>query len=1015
MQGRSIHSRLLFALLFALWVCGAHAQTLTLQVDDNFTGRTTPTSSNGANGTNVGSPSTTGSGAWIETAGGEFIVNTSNRLQGTGTTYLTNQLLRPTAENQTNALEVMDLYSGNSTNGPSATYPGIVLRFNATNTYYWFSVGGGGTTISKIVSGTRTDLATGSFSYSAVSGHALRLVAKAVGTSPTALAVSLYDMTSPGSGQPTDPTDTGLSGALTTITYSDSTSGLQTSGQYGLTCYAASGNTQYTRVRTYLYTVNNATGYTATPSTASGSTIPVGTPITVTLALTGGTILSSSLVVTPTLGGSMTGTLASGTLTVSGSTVTVPNGTTSGTFTFTPTNVVSAGTITFTHTGGGFSGGDPGNLSYTTVSPTLTITSPSLASDGVTLTFTVGGSPSLPLTPTSGLTGFTVGTTPPIIPYSTATYTNNPIVSSSVSGSTVTLVLTNPVPAGWWTVISVLLTSNLTDNAGATMAAATNASVNNISQIQLPLQAEREHTIPGVYIPFGALNQWRAIRGTANHQSVEVAIFGDSTTDTGSDGFSSWVKTIRTLSTQAGYADGGRGAFDNNDNTAVSGENLAGFSTRTGYAVTPTAYNLLGGFISATLNDSVTFQGYGNKFRLLFDEVTLNCANVTYQVDGGSVNTINPFALNPTMGQQGYTKDLGWGATSFELDGLSGSTISPVLHTIVVTNTSQSVFPAPPIYSVTASATNATYSNDVWYEVTANITGGETQVSPAVRYSNHAKAAVVLIQTLGTYYFTGSTQFNIYRSSSGALGTFYFVGSVTGGNGSSYTDANGTTTSQQPPTVVTAALGPTPSTSEIQAEFLYNTGIVYHKDAVAGSRYASYFDFWAGVLDDAVSQVYLGMVTGSGTGADYTQPSGSGIPNSQYRHVAIAFCALGINDKFGGSPSGPAFICRDAHKFIVMCKNAGITPVLIIPGWSRGFDGTTFQPWSAALRNVAVYDGVCYADFNTALDNAGFALGVTGNPHLNQAGNDVEGAFLWTNILNTRPILARRNVGTRAH
>lgn len=111
----------------------------------------------------------------------------------------------------------------------------------------------------------------------------------------------------------------------------------------------------------------NATAYTASGSPASPVT--TGTAITLTYSLTGGTTLSSSLVITPSA--NLGGSFSSGTLTYSGGTATMPNGTTSGTIVFTPS---AAGSLSLSqsHTGGGFSG-DPAALAYTVNSGPFTI------------------------------------------------------------------------------------------------------------------------------------------------------------------------------------------------------------------------------------------------------------------------------------------------------------------------------------------------------------------------------------------------------------------------------------------------------------------------------------------------------------------------------------------------------------------------------------------------------------------------------------------------------------------
>lgn len=93
----------------------------------------------------------------------------------------------------------------------------------------------------------------------------------------------------------------------------------------------------------------NATGYTLAASPASVTT---GSASTITATLTGGTALSASLVVTlaDSLGSTVSGT------------ITIANGSTTGTATVNP-SAVGTHAITASHTGGGFTGGD-GSASF---------------------------------------------------------------------------------------------------------------------------------------------------------------------------------------------------------------------------------------------------------------------------------------------------------------------------------------------------------------------------------------------------------------------------------------------------------------------------------------------------------------------------------------------------------------------------------------------------------------------------------------------------------------------------
>ncbi|WP_435010839.1 beta strand repeat-containing protein [Tundrisphaera lichenicola] len=99
---------------------------------------------------------------------------------------------------------------------------------------------------------------------------------------------------------------------------------------------------------------SNATGYTLTCSPAS---VPVGSPVTVTATITGGSTLSAPLVIT--LSDSLGSTI--------GGAITINNGSTTGTASVTP-SAPGTHSITASHSGGGFAGGD-GSASFTATGP----------------------------------------------------------------------------------------------------------------------------------------------------------------------------------------------------------------------------------------------------------------------------------------------------------------------------------------------------------------------------------------------------------------------------------------------------------------------------------------------------------------------------------------------------------------------------------------------------------------------------------------------------------------------
>jgi hypothetical protein len=187
-----------------------------------------------------------------------------------------------------------------------------------------------------------------------------------------------------------------VASGLTSLTHTD-TSVSSGTWYYQIEAIDSADNTAVSNVLQVVISATNATGYTLT---GPSSPIVEGVQITLTLTLTGGTTLSSSLLATLALGNGLSGTFASGTLTISGGDVaTMTNGTTTGTVLFTPSATVTNGTITPTHTGGGFSG-DPSALTYTVTQGAATAWEISAPSTGTS------GSPiSILLTPNGLYTG----------------------------------------------------------------------------------------------------------------------------------------------------------------------------------------------------------------------------------------------------------------------------------------------------------------------------------------------------------------------------------------------------------------------------------------------------------------------------------------------------------------------------------------------------------------------------------------------------------------------------------
>jgi hypothetical protein len=336
--------RALVASALMMWACGARAQTtlvLDSFVDTGGTALTAHTpSGSGAAG-----------GAWVMASGTSPVIRASGaglRSNATSDAYAYNNTTPGTA---TESAQATFTYQSNPNNG----YLGIAVRMSTAGT-------------------TRYEL------RHSPSAHQWQLYALAPGIGGGAGYVSLANYAETltvGSSYTFSISVSGTSSPVITCitdgathTFTDTNSYVTTAGYTGITMNGSGTGgtgdstalllTQFTATYT---PAANATGYSASLSSSSTT---VGTPVILTLTLTGGSALSSNLVITPALGSGLTGTFSSGSLTFSGSTVTIPNGTTTGTIVFTPTAASGAGnTIGFTHTGGGFTGGDPGSLTLT--------------------------------------------------------------------------------------------------------------------------------------------------------------------------------------------------------------------------------------------------------------------------------------------------------------------------------------------------------------------------------------------------------------------------------------------------------------------------------------------------------------------------------------------------------------------------------------------------------------------------------------------------------------------------
>lgn len=153
---------------------------------------------------------------------------------------------------------------------------------------------------------------------------------------------------------------------------------------------------------------------------------------------------------------------------------------------------------------------------------------------------------------------------------------------------------------------------------------------------------------PGVWIPDGALDRWKAARNASSSARAEVVAFGDSTTygqtatgnaNTSANNYS-WVQKLRALSIAAGYTDGGLGIRGFYDPAALSAEALAHISANSGFVASTNAQGLLTYGISSgaagSVGNSVTVQGKGSVARVFYTQFGTGGGVVSWSADGGA-------------------------------------------------------------------------------------------------------------------------------------------------------------------------------------------------------------------------------------------------------------------------------------------------------------------------------------------------------------------------------------------
>lgn len=509
----------------------------------------------------------------------------------------------------------------------------------------------------------------------------------------------------------------------------------------------------------------------------------------------------------------------------------------------------------------------------------------------------------------------------------------------------------------------------------------------------------------GFITPKGSLAVWDTARDAAATQLSEVVIIGDSTAYGSSDATApggaalySWVAKLRALSQAAGLTDGGRGIAGNSDTAALSGESLSIVQSITGFAAS-TGVGVLNTdtFRSTTAADVVTLQGYGSQARLHYNRVGAS-GRFSYSIDGGASVNIDPALPSPSNSSDDSI-----------LLTLPGSPAS--IHTVAITNAGGRQYDTPTAAPIpTGSNSGGTLPNGVtyFYKYTIAMGGGETPPSPATAGTFTAGGSgSIQVQVNGSA--GNGTTYNFYRSTS-AGGTYGLIGTATStGSNAQILDTGSVSPGVAPPSTNTAGLNASNKTVAVSVEFMKSTGIVYHKNAVSGTSYQTWFVGDGGVSTyNSEAALALGLGPQPGTLGVYgwLLTPGAG---PRYRKPALAICALGINNM---SDANTDNIEKGVETFIKMARAAGADPLIVIPHLQAAANAQTFGGQvRRAIYAIAESHSCALVDFDEALGPintwvsknyipSGYVLTSVGKPHLGQFAYDAEATFLWNNVLS---------------
>lgn len=191
-------------------------------------------------------------------------------------------------------------------------------------------------------------------------------------------------------------------------------------------------------------------------------------------------------------------------------------------------------------------------------------------------------------------------------------------------------------------------------------------------------------------------------------------------------------------------------------------------------------------------------------------------------------------------------------------------------------------------------------------------------------------------------------------------------------------------------------------------DWLRDTGIVFHKHGVPGTKLGDLFSAtngWAYYLGPALG-TGVAQDLGNAATAPLNAPYGQSITGP--RVPSLVILNAGINDVSGSTDQATANNLRQVAEAAVvtfgrMCQTAGVDGLVCIPHVQYSTNAREYSGnFRSAIFNAALSAGLAVFDlsaslgtYKNAVDN--YAAGLAA-PHLNQAGYDVQATALWNAI-----------------